>query len=90
VRDATRPAEHPPSAHARRRWPWLLSGAALLLAHAGFFLPFRAIVPIPDWVDPWWAIALVIVDEAGGMLLMFRGIAKFRGKTVAKRNGEPD
>jgi hypothetical protein len=55
-----------------------------------FFLPFRAIVPIPDWVDPWWAIALVIVDEAGGMLLMVRGIAKFRGKTVAKRNGEPD
>lgn len=90
MRDKARPAEHLPPAQKRRGWPWALGGAALLFGHVGFFLPFRPLVPVPEWVDPWWAIALVLVDEASAMLLIVRGIAKFRSRIVAERDGEPD
>ncbi len=88
--DETRPAEHLPPVQKRRGWPWVLGNAVLLFGHVGFFLPFRAVVPVPEWVDPWWAIALVLVDEAVGMLLIFSGVAKVRREIIAEHHGERD
>lgn len=92
MRDEARPAEYLPIAHTRRRWPWLLGGAVLLLAHAGFFLPFRAIVPVPRWADPWWGVVLVLVDEVAGVLLISTGVTKLRTQITAWRahDGESD
>lgn len=82
--------ESPPRIQKRRRWPWLLGGGALFLIHTVFFLPFRAVVPIPGWVDPWWVIALVLVDETAAALLIVRGVAKLRSRIVVDQNGDAD
>ena len=92
MRDEARPAEYLPIAHTRRRWPWVLGGAGLFLAHAGFFLPLRAIVPAPEWVDPWWGVVLVLVDEVVGVLLISQWVTKLRSRITARKDGdgEPD
>lgn len=88
--DEARPVEHPPpQVQKRRGWPWVLGGSGLFLVHAAFFLPFRAVVPIPGWVDPWWAIALVLFDETATALLIVKGVAKFRSK-ITNENADPE
>ena len=92
MRDEARPAGTLPIAHTRRRWPWVLGNAVLLFGHVGFFLPFRAVVPVPEWVDPWWGVVLVLVDEVVGVLLIATGITTLRSKITARKDGdgEPD
>lgn len=78
--DGTLPLDHRALTNKRRRWPWALGLTIVLLAHVTFFLPFRALVPIPAQADPWWGMALVLGDEALSVWLISRAVTRLRAR----------
>ena len=54
----------------RRSNRWTLGVLFLALCHLAFFLPVRSWVPFPGYVDPWWAIDIVLADAAGVVILI--------------------
>ncbi|MFQ5779161.1 MAG: hypothetical protein ACE5HN_00075 [Nitrospiria bacterium] len=65
----------PPRPVRLRCWPRTLGITGLVIGHLVFFLPFRAFVPIPSGVDPWWGMGLVVAD---GIVLIWLIRAWFR------------
>jgi hypothetical protein len=67
-----------------RRWPWALGIMTIVLCHATFFLPLRALMPVSPGTDPWWGMSLVLADgitiatmiRAGFRKLILRNIQK--------------
>ncbi len=53
-----------------RRWPWALGIMTLAFCHAAFFVPIRALIPVSTGADPWWGMALVLVDELTIVMLI--------------------
>lgn len=66
----------PPLPKRTRRWPRRLLITGLIASHLAFFLPLRALIPIPSGADPWWGIGLVLADEILLMILIHAGIRK--------------
>ena len=63
-----------------RRWPQSLCMGMLALCHVTFFLPLRALAPLPPEADPWWGMGLVLADSAAAWVLIRRGLRKITGK----------
>jgi hypothetical protein len=58
----------------------------LAFCHITFFLPFRAFVPVPPGIDPWWGLALVVVDGAACVMLIRMGLRKLMRRNTLKEN----
>lgn len=63
-----------------RKWPRALCMGMLALCHVTFFLPLRALAPLPPDVDPWWGMGLVLADGAAAWVLIRRGLRKITEK----------
>jgi len=71
-----------PTSRSRTSSRWTLGVLVLTVCHLVFFLPFRAWVPVPPEVDPWWAMGLVLADGAAFMVLIRMGIRKVTGTSA--------
>jgi len=68
----------------KRNWLRTFCVGMLTLCHVMFFLPLRALAPLPPDADPWWGMGLVLVDIAVAWGLIRRGLRKITGKKPRK------
>ncbi len=68
--------------HRRQKWPRAICMGLLILCHATFFLPLRALAPVPPDADPWWGMGLILADSAVAWVLIRRVIRKIAGSNT--------
>ena len=68
------------ASHSGLKLPRALCMGMLALCHVTFFLPLRALAPLPPEADPWWGMGLVLADSAAAWVLIRRGLRKITGK----------